>query len=207
MAKVDILIPAAGAARRMRGADKLMEPIDGEPQLRRIAAMAARVAAETAGSRVAHVFVTLPQTGPFMPGRRAALAGLGLRILAIADAHEGMAASLRAGAHATVDAEGLMVVPADMPDLTGADLALMVETFHADAARVLRAATATGVPGHPVIFPRRLFGALQVLSGEEGGRKLLTGEDVATCALPGDHATTDLDTPEDWAAWRARRGG
>lgn len=205
MAKVDILIPAAGAARRMRGADKLMEPIDGEPQLRRIAAMAARVAAAAAGSRVAHVFVTLPQTGPFTPGRRAALAGLGLRILAIPDAHEGMAASLRAGAHATGDAEGLMVVPADMPDLTAADLALMVETFRADPTRVLRATTAAGVPGHPVIFPRRLFGALGVLSGEQGGRKVLTGEDAARCALPGDHAATDLDTPEDWAAWRARR--
>jgi CTP:molybdopterin cytidylyltransferase MocA len=206
MAKVDILIPAAGAARRMRGADKLMERIDGEPQLRRIARMAARVAAETAGSRVAHVFVTLPQTGPFAPGRRAALAGLSLRILAIADAHEGMAASLRAGAHAVVDAEGLMVVPADMPDLTGADLALMVERFRTDPSRVLRATAAAGTPGHPVIFPRRLFGALQVLSGEEGGRKVLVGEDVATCALPAEHAVCDLDTPEDWAEWRVRRG-
>jgi hypothetical protein len=25
-------------------------------------------------------------------------------------------------------------------------------------------------------------------------------------ALPGLHAITDLDTPEDWAAWRARQG-
>lgn len=207
MAKVDILIPAAGAARRMRGVDKLMEPIDGEPQLRRITRMAVRVAVAAAGSRVAHVFVTLPQTGPFTPGRRGALAGLGARILAIPDAHEGMAASLRAGAHAATDAEGLMVLPADMPDLTGADLTLMVEAFRADPSRVLRAASEAGLPGHPVIFPRRIFAGMQVLSGDEGGRKLLAGETVAFCTLSGDHALTDLDTPEDWAVWRARRRG
>jgi len=29
---------------------------------------------------------------------------------------------------------------------------------------------------------------------------------MLTVPLPGDHATRDLDTPEDWADWRRETG-
>src|SRR5690606_18764083 len=64
-----ILIPAAGAARRMGGTDKLLEPGAGGASLLRHAAEAA----VTTGARV---IVTLPGAGPFLPGRQGALAGL-----------------------------------------------------------------------------------------------------------------------------------
>jgi CTP:molybdopterin cytidylyltransferase MocA len=199
MADLVVLIPAAGASRRMRGTDKLLEEVGGEPILRRTA----RIAAETGGT----VLVTLPDTGPLLPARRAALAGLGVRILAVPDSHEGMAASLRAGAREIGNAEGMMVLMPDMPDIDESDIRRLAEAFAADPARPLRATTEDGAEaGHPVILPRRLMQEVAVLNGDRGARIVLEDETVRPCPLPGRHAVTDLDTPEDWDAWRAARG-
>lgn len=197
MEDVLILIPAAGASARMRGADKLLEPVGGESALHR----AARVARSTG----AKVVVTLPDGGPHAAPRRAELGGLDIRALPVRDAHEGMAASLRAGTAAAGSAMGLMVVLPDMPDVTADDLRALISAFSVAPTRVVRAAAADGRPGHPVIFPRRLFAELSVVTGDVGGRRVLEGEAVTLVPLPGTRAVTDLDTPEDWAAWRAGR--
>lgn len=197
MEEVLILIPAAGAAARMRGGDKLTEDVGGETALRR----AARIARATG----AKVIVTLPQGGPHAAPRRAELAGLDVRALPIADAHEGMAASLRAGVAAAGNAMGLMVLLPDMPDIAEEDLAALIAAFASAPTRALRAAAEDGTPGHPVIFPRRLYAELAVTTGDIGGRRVLAGENVALYPLQGRRALTDLDTPEDWAAWRRRR--
>jgi CTP:molybdopterin cytidylyltransferase MocA len=44
-----------------------------------------------------------------------------------------------------------------------------------------------------------------VLNGDRGARIVLEGETVRVLPLPGRRAVTDLDTPEDWEAWRAGR--
>lgn len=194
---IPVLIPAAGASRRMGGHDKLLEEVDGEAILRRTARIAS--------AQSARVLVSLPDGGRRAPGRRAALAGLAVTILPIKDAHEGMAASLRAGVAAAGTAEGLMIVLPDMPDITGDDIANLFKAFDVDMTRAVRAVTAAGVPGHPVILPRRLFAELSVLTGDQGARRVLAGENPGLCPLPGRHAVTDLDTPEDWANWRAAR--
>lgn len=199
VANIVILIPAAGASRRMRGADKLLEEVAGEPILRRTA----RLAVETG----APVLVTVPDTGPLVPARRAALAGLGLRILSVPDAHEGMAASLRAGARAVGPAEGLMVLMPDMPEVTDEDLRRLVAAFGDDPTAPVRATSGDGTEdGHPVILPRRLLQDVAVLNGDRGARSVLAGETVRRLPLPDRHAVTDLDTPEDWAAWRVGHG-
>jgi CTP:molybdopterin cytidylyltransferase MocA len=195
MPDVVILIPAAGAARRMRGADKLMEPVGGETALRR----AVRLACGTGHP----VYVTLPQGGPHAAPRRGELSGLPVTALPLPDAHEGMAASLRAGARAAGAAEGLMVHLPDMPGLTGEDLSALLEVFASEPTCATRAASADGRAGHPVILPQRLFPALLVLTGDEGARRAMAGEEVNLVPLEGDRAVTDLDTPEEWAAWRA----
>lgn len=195
-AAIAILIPAAGASRRMGGRDKCLEPIGAEPVLRRTARLAA-----DSGARVV---VTLPDTGPFLPGRLQSLAGLDLTILQVRDAHEGMAASLRAGARAAGEARGLMVLLPDMPGIGAAEIAQVMESFRQDETRAVRATTEDGTPGHPVIFPHRLFAEIAVLTGDQGGRRVLLGEEVRFCPLPGRLALTDLDTAEDWANWRAR---
>jgi molybdenum cofactor cytidylyltransferase len=192
MRNLSILIPAAGASRRMQGRDKLLEVIDGEPLLRRQARLAL--------GQTPQVIVTLRDPDP---ARAAALAGLAVTILPIADAASGLSASLRAAATLTT---GLMILPADMPDLTAADLAQLIAAFDQTPALILRG-SAGGTPGHPVILPADLVPELAGLSGDEGARGILARrpDRIRLIALPDQHALTDLDTPEDWAVWRARR--
>lgn len=198
---VAILIPAAGFARRMRGADKLLEPVAGQPVLRRIAQSACDVS-ET-------VVVTLP-TGGFGPARLAVLEDLGVTPILVPDAAEGMAASLRAGVRALPEsASGVMILLADLPEIEGADLRTLIDAFTADpAAPILRATSQDGQPGHPVIFPRELFETLAQVSGDTGAKTVMAAhrDRLRDHPLPGRRAVTDLDTPEDWAAWRAKRG-
>lgn len=191
-----ILIPAAGASSRMRGGDKLLELVDGVAMLRRQAQMAREVCAQ--------VIVTLRIKDV---ARRQAVAGVDAVVLSVAAADEGMAASIRAGAKAAQSA--LMVLPADMPELDADDLLALIEAFDQAPRAILRGASSDGRPGHPVIFPADLLGVLQDLRGDEGARSVLTqyASRVRLIALPDQHALTDLDTPEAWAAWHAGRQG
>lgn len=179
----------------MRGADKLLELVDGAPQLARIA----RAAIATG----APVMVCLP---PDRPARLRVIEGLTLSVVIIADADSGMSASLRAGAAAAGGVPGLMILPADMPELDAEDLNRMITAFRGDPSRIWRATSADGRPGHPVIFPQSLLPDLAHVSGDEGGRQVIRDHAglLSLCPLPAFHAVTDLDTPEDWAAWRAR---
>ncbi len=150
--------------------------------------------------------VTLP---PDRPARNAALDGLAVERLEVPDAASGMAASLRRGAAraAQGDWSGLMVLPADMPEMTTEALMDMLAAFGTDPRRIWRGQSADGTPGHPAIFPRDLWPELAMLSGDTGGSPVIRAhpERVGRVTLPGRMALTDLDTPEDWAAWRNER--
>lgn len=196
---IAILIPAAGASSRMGGRDKLMELVDGTPLLVQQVTRALDTRAE--------VLVTLSLAHP---ARRAALAPLdGPKLhLREIDGREGMAVSLRAGADWAIaqGLAGLMVVLADMPELEVEDFTALIRAAQETPGRVIRAASAAGVPGHPVLIPARLFKALRSVTGDAGARGVLQGEQVRLIPRAGNRAVTDLDTPEDWAHWRGARG-
>lgn len=194
MSDVAVLLLAAGASSRMRGRDKLLEEIDGEPLLRR----QAKVACATGKP----VTVALP---PRALDRQRALHGLPLTILDVSDAAKGMGHTLAAGAAAAPAGVALLVLLADMPDNCLDTLTRLLNAHTAQPNAIVRAATETGTPGHPVVFPTRLRPKLLCLSGDEGARSLVQSETPVLVRTPGAAATTDLDTPEAWAAWRAER--
>lgn len=195
MLNLVILILAAGAAARMRGEDKVLMTIDGEAQLTRIA----RTACQT-GRRV---LVALP---PEHPDRATALAGLPVETVIVPDTAEGLSASIRTGAWAAGPCR-LMILPADMPELEAADLLALAGLSDHTPDRILRAASAEGAPGHPVILPGDLLPDLVRLTGDEAVHALLLqhARRVVLVALKGNRAVTNLDTPEDWAEWLAAR--
>jgi molybdenum cofactor cytidylyltransferase len=194
---VHILILAAGASSRMRGVDKLMQPVEGQPLIRHVT----QVALAT-GSPVA---VTLPHDAP---PREAALEGLPLRLILVPDARDGMSRSIVRGIRAldpiAGPKDGLLILPADMPGFTTAALGDLIATFQYDPTVILRGGSEGGLPGHPAIFPRDLWPALAQVTGDEGGRSIIqkNKDRVRMIPLPGLMAILDLDTPEDWAAFR-----
>jgi len=199
MADVLILIPAAGASSRMRGRDKLLEEVRGQPLLRDRVEMALGLGHP--------VLVTLP---PDRPRRAEALRGFAnpnLATVIVEDAVTGLSASLRAGAdRAMRDGHaGLMVLLPDLPDLTQNDIRIVLHSH--DKIRITRAMSEAGSAGHPVIFPSHLLAEMRHLTGDRGAQDLLRRHPVNPVALPDQRAITDLDTPEAWAAWRARQKG
>ncbi|WP_367383526.1 NTP transferase domain-containing protein [Roseobacter sp. HKCCD6265] len=190
-----MLLLAAGRATRMGGTDKLLEPVQGAPL---VATMAKRC------TKAGPTRVVL---GPDQPARRAALAEIDCEIVEAPES-AGMAASIRVGL-SDLEAPAVLIMLADMPEITAYDLHLML-TLHAQAPdAILRAASEDGTPGHPVLFPADLFADLRKLSGDIGARDLLKrhANRIHLIPLKGDRALIDLDTPEDWAAWRAKEKG
>jgi molybdenum cofactor cytidylyltransferase len=195
-ASAAILILAAGQSRRMRGADKMLEDIDGQPLIRR--------QAEVALAAGLPVWVALP---PDRPLRRAALRGLAVTLVEVPDAAKGLSFSIKAG-NAAVPADMAMILwLADLPEITREDLGRLARAAQVAPTAIIRATTAAGRPGHPIVFPPALRTELAALKGDYGARDVLKQYSAATVfvPLPANRALTDLDTPEDWAAWRLRQ--
>jgi molybdenum cofactor cytidylyltransferase len=194
-----VLILAAGMSSRMGGRDKLMEEVDGKPLL------LDRVEAARATGQP--VLVTLPPRDA-RPARWELLDDLPVAVVEVDGAEDGMSRSLAAGVSALPEgAVAVMVLLADMPEVTTEDMRRVLDAFDGDM--ILRGATADGKLGHPVVFPFRDFTALRSLEGDSGAQSVLEDnpDRIRAVSLPYSHARTDLDTPEDWDAWRAGREG
>lgn len=188
-----ILLLAAGSSSRMRGGDKLLEDVNGQPCL--------RVMALRALATGQPVMIALP---PDRPLRDQAIHDLPVTRITVPNAADGMGVSLAtAAAHVTGP---LMVVPADMPALTSADLGTMLAAHLAHPTAILRGTDNTKTAGHPVVFPIDLTSDLRTLTGDTGAKDIIKAHKnrLRLIALPDDHATLDLDTPESWQDYRAR---
>ena len=193
-----ILILAAGRSSRMQGQDKLALPVAGVPMLRDRA-----LAALGTGSPV---LVVLP--GHDHP-RAALLDGLPVTLLVAPDAAQGLGHSLRDGVAGLPPCRRFLVLLADLPEITTADMtAVLAAPTRHPAALIWRGATSDGGPGHPVLFDAALRPAFATLSGDTGAEPLIRAhhDRSVLVPLPGRHARHDLDTPEDWAAFRAETG-
>ncbi len=197
--RIEVVLLAAGSGRRMAGTDKLLERVEGVPLLRRGAEAAL-------ASGAAAVHVVLPPDGA---ARAAVLSGLGVRHVTAQAAAEGMGASLRAGIAAlSPQADAVIVALADMPDVTAGVYDALMAAFDPEAgAEICRAVSAGGQPGHPVLFGRRFLEPLSEVSGDVGARDVVrAGADyLRDVPVAGEAAVTDLDTPAQWAAYRARQ--
>lgn len=185
------LLLAAGASRRMGGRDKLLEDIDGEPILARQTQRALSVGP---------TYVTLPSKDH----PRAQVVPLAAQIIAVTGE---MSDSLRAGITALpASIRGVIVLPADMPDITEQDLRQIRDTAETTDAPIVRATTGDGHVGHPIYFSARLFDEFKSLTGDRGAFSLTQAHKDQTVfvTLEGDRARLDLDTPQDWAAFRTR---
>ncbi|MEO1292419.1 MAG: molybdopterin-binding/glycosyltransferase family 2 protein [Pseudomonadota bacterium] len=194
------LLLAAGGSRRMGpGQHKLLEDIDGQPLLR-------RSADQLRESAVDEVVVVVGAEADQM---RAVLVGTAAEIVEAADWQQGMAASLRAGMRAiSPRADAVLIALADMPEVDARLINRVMAAFDAEEGReIVRPMAPNGRPGQPVLFGRRFFESLNALSGDQGARSVVQENDefVVDVYADNDSPLVDLDTPEAWRAWRAKR--
>jgi len=113
----------------------------------------------------------------------------------------GMGYSIAAGVRAAGDAEGWLIVPADMPLLRpDSILAVAAALAHYPVAY----AQHTGRQGHPVGFGTELYSELVNLQGDEGARRIVARYPSQAVNLDDPGVLVDVDTLDDLA--RLHRG-
>ncbi|MEO0496473.1 MAG: nucleotidyltransferase family protein [Pseudomonadota bacterium] len=170
---------AAGQAKRMAGASKVLAVFDGLPLVRR---QAERLLA----SRCSEIIVV---TGHQSERVRDALTGLSLTIVLNERFESGMGSSISAAAQAVQD-NAILLTFADMPGLTTDHFDQVLSAW--DGEGILRGAN-RDIPGHPILFPPRHIPHLRSLSGDQGAKMLARG---AALLDIGPAALFDVDTPE-----------
>jgi molybdenum cofactor cytidylyltransferase len=142
--------------------------------------------------------------------RALAIADLPATVLALPGSAEGLGGTLREGVAALPEAPAFLLVLADLPGLTAADLrSVTAARDRYPQAMIWRGTDRDGRKGHPILCDTSLRQAFAALHGDDGGRAVMAVHASRTIAVPlaDDHATFDLDTPEDWANWRAGTRG
>ena len=192
---IPILILAAGSSSRMRGGDKLREDVAGVPLLRRQTQMA--IATQQP------VFVAL---APDNPWHLEMIADLDATLLVITDAAEGISATLRGAIPQLPQGGALMIMLADLAALTTSDLMAVLDArTHFPDHLIWRGATSDRKAGHPLLIDDSLRPEFERLQGDAGGQSILRPLQSQThlVVFADQRARLDLDTPEDWSAWRS----
>jgi molybdenum cofactor cytidylyltransferase len=106
----------------------------------------------------------------------------------------GMGSSIAAGAAAiNQSSAAVMILLCDQWRLETSDLRLMAETWQSNPDRIICArANKQNMP--PVIFPTDFLGQLQTLEGENGARDILRSNPESLFPMPLKNALFDLDT-------------
>lgn len=196
---IPIVILAGGRSSRMEGRDKLLETVEGQPLLRLLAQRALATGHD--------VFVALP---PKARHRLAALSGLPVIVLEVPEAAEGMSGTMRGAVAALPPCPAFMLLLADLPEITTGDMNLILNARDNDPDHLIwRGATRHGAPGHPILFDASLRDEFAKLRGDGGGEALVKPlmKQTHLTRFDTDRARLDLDTPQEWAAWRNQQSG
>lgn len=198
MAGVGAVLLAAGASTRFGAGNKLLADLGGRPLL-------ARAAHAIAAAEVDEIVVV---TGRDDAQVRQAVAAIALRFAHNDDWATGMGSSISTGIRSLASQPaGAFIIPADMPFLTPGLLVALRDAFvRAGGERIVVPTTPDGAQRNPVLWPRRYFAELALLSGPKGGKPLLRrySDQILKVPLADPQVFADVDTDEDLAAARAR---
>jgi molybdenum cofactor cytidylyltransferase len=192
---------AAGSSRRYGTDNKLLAKIDGRPLIHHV--VAALISAQL------HELIVV--TGHDAPLLESALRPLGgpLRFVHNPLYDGGMGGSIATGVAALrPDMKGVLIVQGDMPDVDTPLIATLCQRFiNCGTNRIVVPWLGEGRQGNPVLWPQRLFADLTVLTGDQGAKSLIVAEGhaVERVMISDASAATDIDTPEQLAAYTTAR--
>ena len=181
--QLSILIPAAGASKRLGQAKQLVRYKSGT-----LIQNAVTLANSIAPSEVVVI------TGDKASAVKDSVGQAPVRWVHNSNWSAGMGSSIAAGASVVSPASrAVMILLCDQWRLETSDLCLMAETWLKNPERIICArANEQNMP--PVIFPIRFLDQLQALEGENGARSILRNKPGMLTPVPLKNAQFDLDT-------------
>lgn len=182
------MLMASGLSRRF-GADKLLQPVEGVPMIRRA------MEAVPAGLFERAVVVSAHPDILKLAGER------GYLPVANPRPEEGQAASVRLGLSELLDMVGVLFAVCDQPWLTRASVERLAEDFAAHPRRIC-ALGWRGRRGNPAIFPADTFHELLALTGDRGGGRVIRShpELLRLVEAGRPEELRDVDAPADLEA-------
>ena len=191
--QVAAIILAAGQSRRF-GLDsedsKVLALLKGRPLVRHVAEAAM-------ASRAHPVFVI---AGHAHQKIEAAVADLGVHVLRSPDPAAGLSQSLKVGlASVSNDADGAVILLADMPCVTAGIIDQLLDAFDtAPAGTRAVIPVRAGRRGNPVLLGKDIFEGVREIEGDRGARGLLESLEHGILEISIDDPAIgiDIDTPE-----------
>jgi molybdenum cofactor cytidylyltransferase len=192
------IVLAAGRSRRM-GEPKAMLAAGDETFLQH----AIRALQEGGCAYVVVVTGSLDDETARLIAEDAAELDAGIAVNPAAESEQ--ADSLRIGLAALPpEAEAAVVAPVDVPDVSGALVRAVIDAHVRTGAPVALPAR-DGRHGHPVLFARRVFQELMRPDLPQGARTVVHAHAADLAEVPVDALAADVDTPDDYRAWRTAR--
>ncbi len=196
MKRVGLILLAAGGSRRLGSPKQLVADAQGRSLVRR--------AAETAlASACRPVVVVL---GASAEAVEVELAGLPVTITINPEWQTGLASSLQAGLNTLAEVQtpdAVVVMLCDQPQVTSALLDSLLDAYAGTEHEVI-ASEYGGTLGVPALFGPALFGALALLTGDEGARRVIKNYAGPMTRVPFPEGVYDIDTPLDVQALTGR---
>jgi molybdenum cofactor cytidylyltransferase len=210
------IILAAGSSSRMgNGRHKLLLPLDDRPVL-------AHVIEATLASQAHPIVIVLGHQARQV---RSQLAGYvehpAITLIENPDYLQGMSTSMRVALEVLMsnnyqkqnteqEVDSALIMLGDQPLITSQIIDALIDTWHKTGERIV-APLYAGKRGNPTLFATSLFAELQQVSGDEGGRSVLTRhkEELETVELGNETASYDVDTWEAYQqvveAWQSKK--
>lgn len=191
-----VVVLAAGRGSRFRGpGHKLEQRLGLAPGAD---TLLARTLRHAIAAQLRVVVVTTPSLAPAV---HKLVAARDVVVLPERDAQGrpqpvGMGHSIVAGVGAAGDADGWLILPADMPEVQPASIVAVargLERYPVCFAQF------RGMQGHPVGFDTELFSELMSLSGDEGARRIVARYPAQPIPVDDPGVLIDVDTAEDLA--------
>jgi len=199
--RIGAIVLAAGHSSRMRAVgeniNKLLQPLAGQPMIR----YAVEAALKSSASDVVVVIGNEPQR------IRTALNGLPIVFSENSDYSNGLSTSLISGLNALpADCDGALVLLGDMPAVDAGLLDRLIAAFNPAEDRAIIVPVHGGKRGNPVLWARRFFDEMRMLTGDAGARALLAPYAGLICEIEAgsDAPLTDIDTHEALSAFQER---
>ena len=208
--KFALIMLAAGNSRRF-GSNKLLYEIDGKPMYRHILEKLMAVAKqleetdcverlecvenrmgelEKERSKQCKKITVVTQYEEIEQTARS----LGVNVYINPHADEGISSSMKIGLKANLDADACLFTVSDQPWLTTTtihQLITLLKTSHKGIACV----SCEGKLGNPCIFTKKYYDALLSITGDKGGKSVITAhrDDTAVLKVKDIKELTDMD--------------
>jgi molybdenum cofactor cytidylyltransferase len=186
-----IVIPAAGASRRL-GQSKQLVQLNGQTLLERAVRNAATLPADEIIVITGSGADSLPTEVQLNSNSR-----IPVRLRQNPDWVQGMGSSISLGARSIRDSSrGLMILLCDQWRIDSADLRKLTDAWITEPTSMV-VSECGGITGPPAIFPDSCFDSLRQLKGDTGARGILKKHTGLLRRITIPNAAADLDTPAD----------